>query len=298
MCNSLARSSVLSLITLAICITRGINSFTVIERHVGIKALAATQNELNEKKRFVSPRVRKMNIERAIANKKKREPAGEKKRRLMKLFKDAQRRDRLDSIVTRPIGIWDKSRVPLSSLESGNQLNGTVISLTSYGVYVDVGSECDGLLHISQLSDSTFVEHPRQLFTPGQSINVTVYRVSPELKKLQLSLLSQEHNQILLDDSISLDELTLDEELWGEITRVTDYGAFVDLGAAVQGFLHFMDHPEFPYREEEVHPSKLMRVGQRVRLWVSKLDLEKGRIQLTGIRPKTLPLLKREYLFN
>ena len=283
----ISRSSLLPIVLLTICMR--INSFTMNKHTATPTALSATKD------RLVSPAVRRMNIERAIANKKKREPAAEKKRRLMKLYKDAQRRDRLDAIVTRPISIWDKSRVPLSSLEVGSELNGTVISLTSYGVYVDVGSECDGLLHISQLSDSTFIEHPRQLFTPGQPINVTVYRVNPQLKKLQLSIINQSHSPIT--DPISLDDLSLDEELWGQITRVTDYGAFVDLGTAVQGFLHFMDHPEFPYREEEVHPSKLMRVGQRVRLWVSRLDLEKGRIQLTGIRPKTLPLLKRDFVY-
>merc|ERR1711862_980810 len=147
-----------------------------------------------------------------------------------------------------------------------------------------------------------FISHPRQLFTPGDALNLTVYRVSPELKKLQLSLLSsdkiQQHRKrkrLSSDDLISLDELAIDEELWGEIVRVTDYGAYVEVGATVQGFLHFMDHPEFPYRDDHVHPTDLMHVNQLVRLWVLRLDEGKNRIQLTGVRPQSLPVLKRDF---
>lgn len=309
-----ARSSLIAFVLVTMCILPTTQPFSVVTKSLGllnpgVKLLTISQqskdDEVSTKKyRFVSPRVRKMNIERAIANKKKREPSSEKKLRLMKLFKDAERRDKLDSIVRRPKSVWDKSRVPLSELKAGSVVNGTVISLTNYGIYVDVGTECDGLLHISQLSDSKFIEHPRQLFSAGEELNVTIYRVSPELKKLQLSMLSNEKMQdqqlkrMNHDDAISLDDLAVDEELWGEITRVTDYGAFVELGAPVQGFLHFMDHPEFPYRKEEIHPNELMHVGQRVRLWVSRLDREKNRIQLTGSRPKSLPLLKRDFIPN
>lgn len=236
-------------------------------------------------------------INRSSRNKKK-EPTSVKKRRMLRFFKDAQRRKKMESKVNRRYSLWDKeNRTSLSSLHAGMELEGKVISLTSFGAYVDVNTECDGLLHISQMSVDEFIEDPKQLLQPGNDVNVTVYRVSSELKKLQLSMSPTRVYEKECDDLsnlIELESLRVDDEIWGEIVRVTDYGAYVEFGGTVQGFLHFMDNPAFSYREGEVHPSELMTVGQRVRVWVLRLDFELNRVQLTAFRPKSLFVLKRE----
>lgn len=218
-------------------------------------------------------------------------------------YKKAQQERKMASRVSRPLNFT--ARTPLASLAIGTELPGTVISLTTFGAYVDVGTECDGLLHISQLSRDFFVEHPRQVLIAGQNVTVRVTSTNPSMKKLHLSMLPKMLSDDDEDDAmngmgndddedlIRLEELDVDDELWGEIVRVTDYGAYINVGAEVDAFMHFMDHPWFARYE---HPREFMAVGQRVRVWVSNLELDtpKRRIRLTANRPPHLPGPRRD----
>lgn len=202
-------------------------------------------------------------------------------------FKELQQQKKRDSKIERPLGFDE--RAPLAAFFPGMEVTGVVISMTNFGVYVDVGTECDGLLHISQITREFFVEHPRQVFTPGDEVTVKVRSTSPELKKMQLTMLNVEVDELEDNDSeerIPLTDIEADDELWGVMKRVTDYGAFVEVGAEVDGFMHFMDHPSW---ENGSHPSEFMNRGQRVRVWVSDVDREQRRIKLTGNRPTHLP---------
>lgn len=199
-------------------------------------------------------------------------------------------------MVQRPLKFSD--RTPLSALLPGMEMSGLVISLTQFGAYIDVGTECDGLLHISQMARDVFVQHPRQLMTPGETISVRVRSTNPELKKLHLTMLPPEVLAAEMEDAddderIRLEDLQVDDELWGQLRRVTDYGAYIEVGAVVDGFLHFMDHPAFGWSNGE-HPSEYMEVGERVRIWVSDIDTERNRIKLTANRPQHLPGPRRE----
>lgn len=206
---------------------------------------------------------------------------------MMMHFKQLQQEKKRAARVERPLGF--EERAPLSAFSPGMEVTGVVISMTNFGVYVDVGTECDGLLHISQITRDFFVEHPKQVFSPGDEITVKVRSTSPELKKMQLTMLKLEEDQTEDDDGeerIPLTEIEPDDELWGVMQRVTDYGAFVEVGAEVNGFMHFMDHPSW---ENGLRPSEFMERGQRVRVWVSDVDREQRRIKLTGNRPTHLP---------
>mmetsp|Transcript_27742 Transcript_27742/g.65189 ORF Transcript_27742/g.65189 Transcript_27742/m.65189 type:complete len:356 (+) Transcript_27742:218-1285(+) len=251
----------------------------------------------------LKPSVKKRIIEegqaKAIANKKKREPASEKKRRMMMKFKELQREKKRNSRVKRPLGFDE--RAPLTAFFPGMEVTGTVISLTNYGAYVDVGTECDGLLHISQMTRKFFVEHPRQVVSPGDEVTVRIRSANPEMKKMQLTMLDASEafgNNALGNDIDEKDERTpltefeLDDELWGELKRVTDFGAYIEVGAEVDAFIHFMDHPLW---EDGKIPSELMKRGQRVRVWVADLDMEKKRIRVTACRPQNLPGPRLEY---
>lgn len=242
---------------------------------------------------------------------------------MMMYYKKAQGKKKLSNKTARPISIRDENRISLSSLQqqaqdssssSSSTYQGTVISLTDFGAYIDIGTECDGLLHISQITREEFISHPKQVFSPGDVIDgLKIYRIAPEMKKLQLTLLDSEEEEngdedelalmgLNNDDSsqervdpdrIPLEDIQIDDELWGEIKRVTNFGSYIEVGCEVYGFLHFMDHPFFGLVKEQ-HPSEYMRVGDRVRVWVSNLDFDKKRVQLTAMRPKTLPILRRE----
>ncbi|CAB9516244.1 30S ribosomal protein S1 [Seminavis robusta] len=231
--------------------------------------------------------------QRAIANKKKREPVMDKKRKLMMFVKEQQRNKKKAARITRPVQPQD--RRPLADIPIGSEQTGVVISLTNFGAYVDIGTDCDGLLHVSQLSTDVFVEHPRQILTPGQEITVRVRSTSPERKKMHLTMLPEEvleqEKRDNPQDRIPLTEIQLDDELWGELKRVTDFGAYVEVGAVVDGWCHFMDHPSW---DGTAHPSQFMKRGDRVRVWVADVDRTQKRLKLTANRPKHLPGPKRE----
>jgi predicted RNA-binding protein with RPS1 domain len=213
---------------------------------------------------------------------------------MMMYFKEKQREKKQASKVQRSLPF--DQRTPLSVLIPGMNVTGTVISITKYGAYVDVGTECDGLLHVSQITNDFFVEHPKQVLTPGQEVTVAIRSVNAEKKKLHLTMLPEDlvqAEQLMKseeeqEDRIPFEDIFVDDELWGEIRRVTDYGAYVEVGAVVHGWLHFMDHPAFGWSNGE-HPSAYMSVGDRVRVWVSDVDHTQKRIKLTANRPSHLP---------
>lgn len=243
----------------------------------------------------IKSRIIKAGQERAIANKKKRESAETKKRRMMMFFKNKQLEKKREARVQRRLPFTD--RTSLAAMIPGMEVTGVVISLTNFGAYVDVGTECDGLLHVSQISNSFFVDHPRQVLTPGDEVTVRVRSANPELKKLHLTMLPKEILEAEVEDDteerIALAEIMVDDELWGELKRVTDFGAYVEVGAVVDGFLHFMDHPAFGWSRGS-HPSEFMQKGDRVRVWVADVDKEQRRIKLTANRPPHLPGPRRE----
>ena len=218
-------------------------------------------------------------------------------------YKDMQKREKQERYVVRKTPLNDPKRVHLRDLNPSDTYTGQVISMNNFGAYVDIGTEVDGLLHVSQISREQFVRHPRELLSLGEEIEVRVVRASPDMKKLQLTMLPEsvlEEEAIRKnfensedDDRIQLDEVFIDDELWGEIRRVTDYGAYVELGAVVRGFLHFMDHPMWEDHKGSP-PSEFMNVGDRVRVWVSGVDTTQKRIKLTANRPEGLPGPRRE----
>jgi small subunit ribosomal protein S1 len=215
---------------------------------------------------------------------------------MMMFMKEKKEEKKQAGRVQRPLAFDD--RTPLSTLIPGMELTGVVISLTTFGAYIDVGTECDGLLHVAQMSHATFIQHPRQVMQPGDEVTVRVGSTNPERKKLHLTMLSPdilraERKEVESGDQIQLEDIEVDDELWGQLKRVTDYGAYVQVGAVVDGFLHFMDHPAFGWSKGS-HPSEFMKTGDRVRVWVSDVDLEQTRIKLTANRPQYLPGPRRE----
>jgi predicted RNA-binding protein with RPS1 domain len=237
--------------------------------------------------------------ERAIANKQKTTPAQDQKRKLMMFVKQQQRNKKRQAKIERPFSVGSPDRTPLQDIQVGSEREGTVISLTNFGAYVDIGTTVDGLLHVSQISTDVFVEHPRQILSPGDRIVVRVRSTNPERNKMHLTMLpwelvqAQQNDQETAHERIELEAIQIDDELWGQLKRVTDFGAYVEVGAAVDGWLHFMDHPSW---DGTMHPSEFMARGDRVRVWVSDVDRTQKRLKLTANRPSHLPGPRREFL--
>jgi len=110
---------------------------------------------------------------------------------------------------------------------------------------------------------------------------------------LPLEALEEEQEELAtMEERIPLEEIRVDDELWGSIKRVTDFGAYVEVGAVVDGWLHFMDHPLW---DGSAHPSDFMQRHERVRVWVSDMDRSQNRLKLTANRPAHLPGPRREF---
>ncbi|KAG5180729.1 hypothetical protein JKP88DRAFT_197236 [Tribonema minus] len=184
---------------------------------------------------------------------------------------------------------WERNVThPLASLERGVWLTGKVRNLESFGAWVDVGAERDGLLHVSDMSEG-FTPRVADAFNTGDIISVTVKHVDAGTNRLALSAvavsLEEEAEESYEALKTPLGEMEEGDEVWGEITKVTNFGVFVEAGVEVAGFLHVSDWPAAAGRR----PSEVFSRRQRVRTYVKEVDTEASRLKLTGVRPSYLP---------
>eukprot|EP00934_Nitzschia_sp_Nitz4_P007913 Nitzschia sp. Nitz4//scaffold12_size214221//152322//153406//NITZ4_001519-RA/size214221-augustus-gene-0.32-mRNA-1//-1//CDS//3329535077//7903//frame0 len=221
--------------------------------------------------------------QKAINNKYKHEGKQARRQRDLLFMEQRVREKAEEKKVRRPIPF--NQRVPMNVYTKGMEVPGTVISMAWYGAYIDIGTTRDCLLHVSQMSRDFFVEKPRDMLELGQEVTVKILDVNLETDKISLTFLEK---QDIEDENERLDFGMLEEndELWGVVKRITEYGAYVEVDAVVHGFVHFMDHPLWDGAKT---PAELFTIGQKVRVWVLKLEEEKQRIALTALRPDELP---------
>ncbi|MDZ5761151.1 30S ribosomal protein S1 [Lyticum sinuosum] len=160
----------------------------------------------------------------------------------------------------------------ISTIEEGMILEGVVKNITGYGAFVDLGP-IDGLIHIRDLDwDRKF--HPSEVLTVGQKIKVMVIKYNKETQRISLGLKQLTKNP--------WEEITKKYSVGsihkGKITAITDYGAFVMLEPNVDGLVY---HTELHWTARNVHPSKIVSVGQEVDVMVLDFDLSKHRISLS-----------------
>ena len=198
-------------------------------------------------------------------------------------FKEMSLRRKRGERVDRKFGLGDNSeRGQLNNLKVGDTLSGRVISLVPHGAYIDVSCERDVLLHVRDMSDTEFVGRPDEVVTPGMDLDLWVKYA--EDGKVGLTLIEgSTGSKDAQEDGIPLSDLTVDDELWGVVVKVTNFGAFVDCGLKEFGWLHFMDHPDSPVMQGS-KPNEYIKVGERVRVWVKNIEEDKGRVGLRGYR--------------
>lgn len=174
----------------------------------------------------------------------------------------------------------------MSDLSVGEWVEGRARNMKPFGIYVDVGVERDGLLHVRDMSEG-FVASSSivDIVRPGDRVNVTVKFVNPETGTLALSLVPLRETSQDVAERLPLSEIEEGNEIWGEITKVSNLGAYVDAGMQVDGFLHVREYPRHDGRRAPDVFSK----GQRVRCWVLEVDTRLKRVKLTGYRPEWLP---------
>lgn len=159
----------------------------------------------------------------------------------------------------------------LDSLHDGQVLNGVVKNLTDYGAFIDLGG-IDGLLHITDISWKR-VKHPSELLTVGQDVKVKVLSFDSERNRVSLGM-----KQLGNDPWVDLVErYPLGKRLQGKVTNITDYGCFVEIEEGVEGLVHMS---EMDWTNKNVHPSKVVSLGDVVDVMVLEIDEDRRRVSL------------------
>lgn len=159
----------------------------------------------------------------------------------------------------------------MDSITEGQTFHGTVKSITSYGVFVDIGG-IDGLLHVSDLSWGR-VANPVDVVRPGDELDVQVLKFDREKMRVSLG-----RRQLLPDPWLTVPErFPVGARVQGRVVGVADYGAFVELDSGVEGLVHVS---EMSWSKRKQHPSKLVQVGDAAEVVVLELHPEQRRISL------------------
>ena len=193
--------------------------------------------------------------------------------RIIKLEKEDE--DSVDIVVDRRVVLEEESKVTkdrlYSELAEGNTVSGTVRSLTDFGAFVDIGG-LDGLLHISDISWSR-VASPSDVLTVGQQLDVKILKIDPATKRIALGL-----KQLLPHpwDAVP-STYTVGERIRGAVTRLTDFGAFVELTPGVEGMIHVS---EMSWAKKVRKPEDLLKVGDVVETMILSIDTAAQRIGL------------------
>lgn len=162
----------------------------------------------------------------------------------------------------------------LANLQEGSQVKGVVKNLTDYGAFVDLGG-VDGLLHITDMAWKR-IKHPSEIVAVGDEIDVKVLKFDREKNRVSLGM-KQLGNDPWIIITNKYPEGT---KVRAKITNLTDYGCFAELEEGVEGLVHVS---EMDWTNKNVHPSKIVQVGDELDVMVLDIDQERRRISL-GIK--------------
>ena len=165
----------------------------------------------------------------------------------------------------------------LATLQEGQQIKGIVKNLTDYGAFVDLGG-VDGLLHVTDMAWKR-IKHPSEIVAVGDEINVKVLKFDRERNRVSLGL-----KQLGEDPWVNIKERYPEGmKVHAVVTNLTDYGCFAELEEGVEGLVHVS---EMDWTNKNIHPSKVVQVGDDVDVMVLDIDEERRRISL-GIKQCT-----------
>ncbi|MDD7970553.1 30S ribosomal protein S1 [Roseinatronobacter alkalisoli] len=183
---------------------------------------------------------------------------------------------RRGNIVVSRRAILEESRAEqraevIAKLAEGQIADGVVKNITEYGAFVDLGG-VDGLLHVTDMAWRR-VNHPSEVVTIGETIKVQVIKINKETHRISLGI-----KQLQADpwDSVG-QKYPLGSVHQGRVTNITDYGAFVELEAGVEGLVHVS---EMSWTKKNVHPGKIVSTSQEVDVMVLEIDGDKRRVSL------------------
>ena len=159
----------------------------------------------------------------------------------------------------------------LSSLSEGAVVKGIVKNITDYGAFVDLGG-IDGLLHITDLAWRR-VKHPSEVLAVGDEVEAKILKFDQEKNRVSLGL-----KQLGEDPWVGLSRrYPQGTRLFGKVSNLTDYGSFVEIEQGIEGLVHVS---EMDWTNKNVHPSRVVQLGDEVEVMVLEIDEERRRISL------------------
>jgi small subunit ribosomal protein S1 len=162
----------------------------------------------------------------------------------------------------------------LENLQEGQVVTGVVKNITDYGAFIDLGG-VDGLLHITDMSWKR-VKHPSEMLSVGEEIKVKVLKYDRDKKRVSLGL-----KQLGEDPWANIARrYPVNTRLFGKVTNLADYGCFVEIENGIEGLVHMS---EMDWTNKNIHPAKVVQIGDEVEVMVLDIDEERRRISL-GIK--------------
>jgi len=183
---------------------------------------------------------------------------------------------RRGNIVVSRRAILEESRAEqraevIANLTEGQTVEGVVKNITEYGAFVDLGG-VDGLLHVTDMAWRR-VNHPSEIVSIGETINVQVIKINKETHRISLGMKQLQEDPW---DLVAV-KYPLDSVHTGRVTNITDYGAFVELEPGIEGLVHVS---EMSWTKKNVHPGKIVSTSQEVEVMVLDIDPAKRRVSL------------------
>ncbi len=159
----------------------------------------------------------------------------------------------------------------LSTLQEGATVKGIVKNITDYGAFVDLGG-IDGLLHITDLAWRR-VKHPSEVLAVGDEVTAKVLKFDQEKNRVSLGM-----KQLGEDPWVGLSRrYPPSTRLFGKVTNITDYGAFVEIESGIEGLVHVS---EMDWTNKNIHPTKVVQLGDEVEVMILEIDEDRRRISL------------------
>ncbi|TMM50130.1 30S ribosomal protein S1 [Qipengyuania marisflavi] len=159
----------------------------------------------------------------------------------------------------------------IDKLAESQVIEGVVKNITDYGAFVDLGG-IDGLLHVTDMSYKR-VNHPTEMIEIGQTVTVQIIRINEDTQRISLGMKQLESDPW---DGVAA-KYPVGMKMSGTVTNITEYGAFVEIEAGIEGLVHVS---EMSWTKKNVHPGKIVSTSQEVEVMVLEVDSEKRRISL------------------
>jgi len=159
----------------------------------------------------------------------------------------------------------------IQNLKEAQIIDGVVKNITDYGAFVDLGG-IDGLLHVTDMSYKR-VNHPSEVIAIGDTVRVQIIRINQDTQRISLGMKQLESDPW---EGVAA-KYPVGAKLSGTVTNITEYGAFVELEAGIEGLVHVS---EMSWTKKNVHPGKIVSTSQEVDVMVLEVDSDKRRISL------------------